>query len=277
MWISQTFFNKHQKIKLLQIIHASQKQWCEIVATYYDNLNNFFVGSWFDWKKIVYALGKLASKELYKVQVLLKYTESTSQHYFEKRFSQSNNDWKKNYILPRIVTADNRIWLFQYKLLNNILFFNKILTWNSIMVSLLILQLWRINSISYFLWLYSHTKKLSNQLQTLICGNLVIPCLTPQSSTFDFMDTQQENPVIINRLPLLFKFTVYKSRDLKTLNFLSLEADVINKRQIEENLCRKNIQKQRKYFKKWGKLINLFCHWTMYWFGKEDAFHCKCF
>ena len=251
MWISQTFFNKHQKIKLLQIIHASQKQWCEIVATYYDNLNNFFVGSWFDWKKIVYALGKLASKELYKVQVLLKYTESTSQHYFEKRFSQSNNDWKKNYILPRIVTADNRIWLFQYKLLNNILFFNKILTWNSIMVSLLILQLWRINSISYFLWLYSHTKKLSNQLQTLICGNLVIPCLTPQSSTFDFMDTQQENPVIINRLPLLFKFTVYKSRDLKTLNFLSLEADLINKDRLKKTYAEK-IFKNRESISKNG-------------------------
>ena len=31
------------------------------------------------------------------------------------------------YILPCVVTADNRIWVFQYKMLNNILFLNKML------------------------------------------------------------------------------------------------------------------------------------------------------
>ena len=141
--------------------------------------------------------------------------------------------------------------MFHYKLLNNILFFNKILTWNSIMVSLLILQLWRINSTSYFLWLYSHTKNLSNQLHTFIWGNLVTPCLTPQSFTFDFIDTQQENTVITNRLPLLFKFTVYKSRDLKTLNFLSLEADLINKDRLKKTYAEK-IFKNRESISKNG-------------------------
>ena len=76
-------------------------------------------------KNQVYALSKLDSKELYKMQVLLKYTKPTSQHYFEKDFSKSNIDQKKIYILPRVVTVDNRIRVFQYKMLNNILFLNK--------------------------------------------------------------------------------------------------------------------------------------------------------
>ena len=61
------------------------------------------------------------------MQVLLKYTKATSQHYFEKYFSQPNIDWKKIYSLPRVVTIDKRIRVFKYKLLNNILFLNKML------------------------------------------------------------------------------------------------------------------------------------------------------
>ena len=103
-------------------------------------------------------------------------------------------------------------------------------------------------------------QNLWNQLQTYISENLVIPCLTPQSAIFGFIDIQQENLVIINHLLFIFKFNVYKSRDLKTLNFLRLKSDIIKIRQIKENLCRNDVQKHRKYFKKWGKLINLFCH-----------------
>ena len=96
----------------------------------------------------------------------------------------------------------------------------------------------------------THTQNLWDQLQTHISENLVVPCLTAMSAMFGFINTQQENCVIINHLLLIFKFNVYKSRDLKTLNFLRLKSDIIKIRQIEENLCRNDIQKQRKYFKK---------------------------
>ena len=69
---------------------------------------------------------QLYGKELYKIKVLLKYAKPNSQHYFEKYFLQSNIDWKKIYVLPRVVTVDNRIRVFQYEVLNNILFLNEI-------------------------------------------------------------------------------------------------------------------------------------------------------
>ena len=106
----------------------------------------------------------------------------------------------------------------------------------------------------------THTQSLWNQLQTYISKNLVTPCLTLQSAMFGFIDTQQENRVIINHLLLIFEFNFCKSRDLKTLNFLRLKSDIIKIRQITENFFRNDTQKQRKYFKKWGKLVNLFCH-----------------
>ena len=51
------------------------------------------------------------------------------------------------------------------------------------------------------------------------------------------------NCVIINHLLVIVKFNVYESRDL---NFLPLKSDIIKIRQIEENLCRNDIQTQRK-------------------------------
>ena len=73
----------------------------------------------------------------------------------------------------------------------------------------------------------THTKSLWNQLQTYISENLVIPCLIPQNAMFGFIGTQQENCVIIDHLLLIFKFNLYKSRDLKILNFLRLKSDII--------------------------------------------------
>ena len=66
---------------------------------------------------------------------------------------------------------------------------------------------------------------------------------------FGSIDTQQVNRVIINHLLFIFKFNVYKSTVLKTLIFLRLKSDIIKIRQNEENLCRNDIQKQRKYLK----------------------------
>ena len=44
----------------------------------------------------------------------------------------------------------------------------------------------------------THTENLWNQLQTYTSENRVIPCLTPQSAMFGFIDTQHENRVILN-------------------------------------------------------------------------------
>ena len=77
---------------------------------------------------------------------------------------------------------------------------------------------------------------------------------------FGFIDTQLKYRVNINHLLLIVNFNVYKSRDLKTLNFLCLKSDITKIRQAEETSCQNDIRKHRKYFKKQGKLINLFCH-----------------
>ena len=63
--------------------------------------------------------------ELYKIQIIIKYKKTKSQSYFEKIFENSYLDWKTIYLVPRIATVDMTIRVFQYKLLNNVLFLNE--------------------------------------------------------------------------------------------------------------------------------------------------------
>ena len=47
--------------------------------------------------------------------------------YFENLFSNFKPDWKSIYLLPRRVTLDTNLRMFQYKLLNNVLYLNNML------------------------------------------------------------------------------------------------------------------------------------------------------
>ena len=49
----------------------------------------------------------------------------TSQKYFEKFFPSLSFTWEDVYILPRIVTINTSLRVFQYKVLNNALYLNK--------------------------------------------------------------------------------------------------------------------------------------------------------
>ena len=50
-----------------------------------------------------------------------------SQSSFEKLLETTNLNWKEIYILPRKISIDTTLPMFWYKILNNILFLNKLL------------------------------------------------------------------------------------------------------------------------------------------------------
>ena len=67
------------------------------------------------------------SKEIYNVLIESTDSKPSAQIYYKIFFQNSNLDWKTIYMLPRIVTKDSRLQVFQYKLLNNVLYLNKML------------------------------------------------------------------------------------------------------------------------------------------------------
>ena len=78
-------------------------------------------------KNNLYCLNKLGSRELYQIQISEKYKKPTLQLHCERYFNKFDFDWKLIYCLPRMVTVDTKLRVFQYKILNNILFVNKTL------------------------------------------------------------------------------------------------------------------------------------------------------
>ena len=54
-------------------------------------------------------------------------SKPSSQLCYKNVFQNSSLDWKTIYMLPRILTKDSRLRVFQYKLLNNVLYLNKML------------------------------------------------------------------------------------------------------------------------------------------------------
>ena len=69
----------------------------------------------------------MSSKEIYSILIESTDLKPSSQMYYKKFFQNSNLDWKTIYMLPRIVTKDSRLQVFQYKLLDNVLYLNKML------------------------------------------------------------------------------------------------------------------------------------------------------
>ena len=72
-------------------------------------------------------LNRLSSKELYYFLNAQKEEQTASILYYQKKFSNSNLDWKNIYLLVGIVKKDSKLRAFQFKLLNNILHLNKML------------------------------------------------------------------------------------------------------------------------------------------------------
>ena len=160
----------------------------------------------------MYFLNRLNTKEIYNFLIAQKEEQTASRLYYQKKFSNSNLDWKTIYLLVRIVTKDSTLRAFQFKLLNNVLYLNKVLfkcgKSGSPLCSFCNVK----DETPYHLFYEcSHTISLWNQLRHFLSNSLNIPLLTPQSAIFGFIN-QKENFLIINHLLFIFKFYIYNSR-----------------------------------------------------------------
>ena len=189
----------------------------------------------------IYSLDKSNSKELYCLQISLNNSKTRSQLYFEDLFQIKDIDWKHVYLLPRRVTVDTNLRIFQYKILNNVLYLNE--------------NVFRFKKISYPLCSFYQSEnetpihlfhgciktnllwywyKLKKSLKTKID----LPVNTPQSAIFGFLN----------------------SRDQKKLSLEVLKKKIVKIYNIEKQICLNDFKKTRKFRKKWeiiGHLLRL--------------------
>ena len=133
--------------------------------------------------------------------------------YYKNIFQNSNLDWTTIYMLPRIVTKDSRRQVFQYKLLNNVLYLNKILFRFRKIDSPLFSFCKMIEETPLHLFYNCiKTKNLWDQLKDFISYETAFPSLTPQSAILGHIDLPNEY-LLINHVILIYKFYIYNSRN----------------------------------------------------------------
>ena len=180
------------KFKWIQLIHSLPKPWIEQIFIDSGNSINLAIQDHHLIKKHqILCLNKLDSKELYNIQLLANSLKPTSQSYFENVFVGHVFEWDKIYILPRIVTTDSRIRIFQYKILHNILYLNKNLfdEFNKInSPECSFLQMGRRGN-------YSLASYLQKNASFMDAVNF-----TTQSAIFDFADISNKNYLVVNHL-----------------------------------------------------------------------------
>ena len=182
------------------------------------------------------------------MQLLLKYDKPTCQSYREENFHDNDFNWKLIYRILRIATLETKIRIFQYKLLNNVLYLNK--------------KLFQFGIISQckcsFCELYDETphhifyectyaQNLWNQFRLYLSKKVALPVSNPQSAIFGFTFFLDHNYLLVNHLLLIFKYNIYNSRVNNTLSFQRLKCVISQIKYIEETISNNDLNKKEKF------------------------------
>ena len=181
------------------------------------------------------------------------------QSYHEKNFNDYDFNWKLIYRIPHIATLKTKMSIFQYKLLNNVLYLNKKLFQFSVISQ----------SKCSFCELYDETphhifyectyaQNLWNQLQLYLSEKVALPVLNPLRAIFGFTDVLDHNFLLGNHLLIIFKYNIYNSRVNNSLSFQSLKYVISQIKYIEETISYNNPNKKRKISNKWKLIDPLF-------------------
>ena len=136
----------------------------------------------------VIVLDKLTAREIYSVLLLTSGNTPTSQKYFGKVFPNENFDWKKIDILPRVVTINSFQRKFQYKILHNMLYLNKILfTFGKIKTPLYLFCHSYDETVKHIFLECICVKQLWNHLRLFLMNDVSLSILTPQTAIFGFI------------------------------------------------------------------------------------------
>ena len=172
------------------------------------------------------------------MQISEKQKKTTSQLYYKGYFNNFDFNWKSIYLLPRMVTVDTKLAVFQYKILSNIIFVNKML-----------FKLRKVCPLPSF----CKAEILRRKLQTVFSTVLDLPSISPQSAIFGFLHDALKHELLLNDILLIFKNYLYKARENKDLNFNILKDYLTKIRDLEANL-----KDNDKYKKKWILISNIF-------------------
>ena len=248
---ASTKFNLISHFRWLQIANAIPAEWKSIVRNSNVNPENCCFKQHLIMNDKMYPLDLLNSRLYYSMFVSKICTKPTSQKYFDRLFGEDLR-WNKIYTLPRLVTVDSYIRVFQYKLCHNTLFLKaRLFHLGHSSDSLCSLCRDTTETPIHFFCECTVTKTLWNELIEFFSPSINLGLLTPQSALLGFFNEKDAMHLLRNHILLMFKFCVYKNRS-DTLNFYIIINLIKSTFKIE-----KNILSAEKFEKKWSSVSEL--------------------
>ena len=198
--------------KWFQLIHAIPRPWKLAVLNDKANCKNIiYLNHHLIKNSQILAMEKLIPKELYSLSIVLKNELPTSQKYFCNIFPNLQVEWKKIYLLPRKVSNDTNLRMFQYKILNNILYLNKqLFIFNKKDTKLCSYCKLQDETINHIFVECKFAIKLWSDLRHYCQCSFDIPILNPQSTTFGFFEIDPDLVILLNDILLLYKYLFVK-------------------------------------------------------------------
>ena len=128
--------------------------------------------------------------------------------------------------MPRRVTIDTNLRIFQYKVLNNVLYLNEKLFKFKVVSSPLcsFCNSENENPIHLF-YTCNQSKSCWSKLRDFLNSEILLPQNVPQSAFFGFPDNK-ENFETINHLDLMFKYYLFKFRDIRKKSLEGLKKNI---------------------------------------------------
>ena len=206
-------------------------------------------------------MNKLTSKEIYRHLIEKISTQPTGQKTITAKLQAIHGkeyviDWPGVYMLPRSVTMDSATRNFQYRVLNNIVYFNE--------------QLLKINlsdnpycsfcksSYENVIHVFSEcnvTQKIWSKLREWLSPELNLPALTPQNVILGILVKDAPFDLLINHILILFKQGLYQCRNTNIPpNFYHIKEKIRLIQKIEYKIAEDN-DCLFSHLRKWEKIL----------------------
>ena len=226
------------------ILNAIPKEWkmsvknCGMCERDQHVLQDTYCG--FTVEKIFKHISCWKTKDIYDICVCTKFS-STSKEFFTLKFNVANEDWKRNYTLAEKVTIDTRMRIFQYKILNNILYLNRQLFRMKLVDSpFCSLRGHCVKTVTHLFLSCTVSQELWDEIIEWSRSCMLLPKLTEQIIYLGWFQDSSYN-ILINHIILLFKQFIYIRKESKSQiniqgfkhflkNIIDVKKVIVNKR-----------------------------------------------
>ena len=203
-------------------------------------------------------LQKSTVKSIYTLLITSFQTTPTAQCKLSALLRDDAIDWKLVYELPRKVTIESYMRVFQYKILHNILFLNNRLFKINYADSPLCSLCKEVNETVVHLFCECRiTVQIWTEVKLWLSNRISIPNLCARLVLVGKFIIENEHDMLLNHLLLLFKSFIYSNRSKNMfIRFTNFHKYVAYVEKVEQNIAASK-NKLDSHFKKWHPILDI--------------------